>query len=199
MAIEPLQTSINTLNTSLGTIKKEVASLTIKLEQKDEEIKELRTMVQEGLDEREQYSRRNNLRIFGVQETENEDTNELVIRVAKRVNVTLSVLDIDRSHRVGKVTAGGKPRAIIVKFVSYASRSAIFQAKKLLRNSGVTIREDLTKCRLQLLKNAGIAYSIKNVWSVDGVIFVKTSDARPFRLRTESDLSKLMVKRPPAQ
>jgi len=197
-ALDPLQKSIKSLSTNVGTVQKEVAALTVRLAEKDAEIEQLHTMVLVGLDEREQYSRRNNLRIFGVKEEASEDTDQLVMDVASKVNVDISVGSIDRSHRVGKVTAG-KPRPIIVKFVSYADRREVFHNKKQLKNSSITIREDLTKYRLNLLRRAVSAYSMRNVWSADGVILVKVNSSRPYRIKTESDLKKLMEKYPPPE
>ncbi|XP_069683258.1 probable glutamate receptor [Periplaneta americana] len=65
------------------------------LEQKDRRIEEL----EYKLDDLEQYQRRQCLRIFGVGESNDEDTVVLAISVAEKVGVDLSLVDIDRSHR----------------------------------------------------------------------------------------------------
>ena len=75
----------------------------------------------DALDEYEQYSRRNSLRIWiKEKETPGEVTNRVVTDYAKKLEVELQPGDIDRTHRVGKL--GDKPRPIIVKFTSYAVR-----------------------------------------------------------------------------
>ncbi|KAJ4427147.1 hypothetical protein ANN_24763 [Periplaneta americana] len=80
------------------------------------------------VDELEQYQRRQCLRIIGVEEQEAEDTDKLVMEVGKRIGVDVNVMDIDRSHRIGRRDVGNdRPRPIIVKFVSYRKRSEVLK------------------------------------------------------------------------
>ena len=195
-ALKPLNDSVTKLHNEVSSLIEQVEELNEELCKKDSEITRLESLVRDGLDEREQYSRRNNLRLFGVKETQNEDTDQLVLQVAEKLKVPLLKHHIDRSHRVGK--AGDNPRPIIVKFVSYAQRRDMFLSKKLLKGSQVTIREDLTRARLDLLKGAVSKYSTKAVWSSDGVVMVNVGKPRPFRVKTESDLKKLLQMHPPA-
>ena len=69
------------------------------------------------MDNAEQYSRRNSLRMSGVPETATENTDTLVLDAARAINSDIDLCDIDRSHRVGRPRAG-KPRDIIVKFAT---------------------------------------------------------------------------------
>ncbi|KAJ4444279.1 hypothetical protein ANN_06071 [Periplaneta americana] len=66
--------------------------------------------------------------------SEHEDTDIIAINIAAQIGVELEPRDIDRSHRVGK--KGERPRAVIVKFVSYKKRREMFQNKRKLKNSG---------------------------------------------------------------
>lgn len=143
------------------------------LEQKDRRIEEL----EYKLDDLEQYQRRQCLRIFGVGENNGEDTDVLAISVAEKVGVDLSLADIDRSHRVGRRDEN-RPRPIIVKFASYRKRSEVFRNKRKLKNSGWTIREDLTKTRHNILREAITKFGQTNVWTQDGVIIVKSGDTK---------------------
>ena len=75
----------------------------------------------------EQYSRRNSVRISGVNEAIDEDTDSIVMRIAEKLDVPMSTADIDRSHRVGKINEQGRngrrrPRDILVKFSTYNAR-----------------------------------------------------------------------------
>lgn len=45
--------------------------------------------------------------------------------------------------------------------------------KRNLKGSGITVREDLTKVRHALLREAISRFGLHNVWSNDGVIIVK--------------------------
>ena len=52
----------------------------------------------------EQYGRRENLRIYGVPETNNnnDDGEDVVLRIAKFLQIDLQGMDIQRAHRLGK-------------------------------------------------------------------------------------------------
>ena len=63
-------------------------------------------------DDLEQYSRKFNLEIHGVTEQESEDTEEIVLEVAKCSNVNLEAEDIDKTYQMKK--GNGRPRPIIV-------------------------------------------------------------------------------------
>lgn len=54
-------------------------------------------------------------------------------------------------------------------------RKSVFGRKKKLKETGVTIKEDVTTTRQQIYKMACDAFPFKNVWSNDGAIFLKNS------------------------
>lgn len=153
------------------------------LDEKDRKIE----VLENKIDDLEQYQRRQCLRIFGVKEEAGEDTDQKAIEVAKKIGVDLSVTDIDRSHRVG-VSNAERPRAIIVKFVSYRKRSEVFLSKKKLKGSGVTVREDLTKCRYRLLQESIQKYGIQNVWTMDGAVIAKVNGEKR-KIRSSTDIN----------
>lgn len=143
-------------------------------------------VLENKIDDLEQYQRRQCLRVFGVSETDGEDTDKLAIDVAKKIGVDLSVNDIDRSHRIGRKETD-RPRPVIVKFVSYRKRNELFRSKKNLRGTGIVIREDLTKKRHALLQEAITKFGLKNVWTQDGAIIVKIGDTKR-RVTQRADL-----------
>lgn len=164
-----------------------ISELKSALVKRDEKIEALEAKV----DELEQYQRRQCLRIFGVEEQEAEDTDKLVMEVGKRIGVDVNVMDIDRSHRIGRRDVGNdRPRPIIVKFVSYRKRSEVFKNKRLLKKTGVTIREDLTRIRHNILKEAITKFGVNSVWTQDGVIIVNRGDSKR-RVTCWSDLRNL--------
>lgn len=151
--------------------------------EKDELIRSLRKDVDDmagiidnlslGLDRQEQYSRRNCLLFHNIPETNNESTDELIIKtVADDLNETITNDDIDRSHRLGK-PQDGKTRPVIVKFARYYTRNKVFKKKKNLKGKRVSITESLTKRRMAELKEAREKFSFENVWTSDGKILYK--------------------------
>lgn len=126
------------------------------------------------MDDLESYSRRNCLLVHGVPENPAEVCSNVLINLFAQKQVhKLDPRDIDRVHRLGKPkTASPNPRPIIVKFVGYGPRSAVFGNKKKMKGSGITITESLTKQRHGVLTAAREKFGATNVWSMDGVIVV---------------------------
>ena len=130
----------------------------------------------EQVHELRQYSRRPNLLIHGVEEEETrdrkhkEDTDGKVMKIVQdqlglRDKVMLN--DISRSHRLGKRRNDGKKRPIIVRFTSYRSRKMVFDQKKHLKRSGVSITENLTPERYETYKKCWEKFGKENCWTLD--------------------------------
>lgn len=137
----------------------------------------------------QQYTRRNNLRIYGIPEKQNENTDAIVINLLKeKLNIDLGIDRIERSHRIGNLKTG---RHIIVKFSSYRDRHRIFENRRKLKGTGIVISEDLTKTRLNILKSAQKKFNRENVWSLDGTIWIKINNQK-FGVRSEAEFEKLV-------
>ena len=141
-------------------------------------LKERIDLLEKKSDDSEQYSRKNCLLVHGVEEQEQENTDNIVLNVIKEhLDIELLVKDFDRSHRFGKSNSKSKRRPIIVKFISYNDRRAIFNNKKRLKGTGISITESLTAERMRKLKSARDQFGFSNVRSIDGRIMYKDSTA----------------------
>lgn len=162
------------------------------LEKSNTRLKEENEELATSLDELQQYTRRNSLRIFGLKEEKNENVDQAVVNILNdKLGVAISIDNIDRCHRLGAFRPGSqKPRAIIIKFTSYRYRAKVFHEKKKLKGSGITIREDLTRARMEILNNAYEQFGFKNVWSNDGVIIVN-KNSRKTRIKSLHELENL--------
>jgi translation initiation factor 6 (eIF-6) len=106
--------------------------------------------VQNKANDNEQYSRRNNLRIYGIAEKQIENCYDEVTKFCnEELGVSIERNEIDRAHRVGK-PSDTNSRAIIVKLKSYTKLS-IMKNKAKLRGKPLFINEDLTRANQQLL------------------------------------------------
>ena len=184
-------------------LKQEVAIQKAQLEDQGNKIAEL-----------EQYSRRNCLNYNDVPENKDENTVQLAIDLAKMANVKIDKADIDRAHRIGKprTSAPGQPaappRTLVVKYVSYLKREAIWFGRKELRTakpprgSGLTefdmkaffVQENLTKKKQEImyltrqLKKAGKIWA---AWTDGCVLKVKKSQqSGTVRLSSKADLAQ---------
>ncbi|XP_065645756.1 uncharacterized protein LOC136076210 [Hydra vulgaris] len=125
------------------------------------------------LREIEDQSQRNNLRIDGIKENENETWFESEIKVIKLFEETLGVenVRIERAHRSGRRDAK-TPRTIIIKLLDYKDKVEIVKNSSKLKGENIYINEDFCfetnlirkdlrekmKIRRQLGKFAYISY-----------------------------------------
>lgn len=201
--------------------------LNSKIEALEHENKELRgrvsdlenrlEKVDEKQDKADQYSRRNNVRLSGIAESDEESTDLIVTDLAKAIGSDLVLDEIDRSHRLGKprmqpssINAGPegdkqgqrklKPRDIIIKFTSYRARSKLMKLKSRLGSAGykgVFVNEDLTQTRSDLFYQARQLVKkklVNDTWTSDGVIIIKDAQNKKHRIETKSDLFTLKRK-----
>ena len=133
--------------------------------------------MEESIDAQQQYSQRNCLLLHDIEETKDEDTDNVVLEVLNNdMDLNISKTALVRSHRIGNPKSKKKSRPIIVKFVRYYDRRDVFTNKKCLKGKGKSITESLTAFRMQKQKNARDEYGFFNVWTVDGKIRFKNSD-----------------------
>ena len=135
----------------------------------------------------EQYSRRNSIRVFGLRDHDKREnmfaTEALVIDLCKRkLGINIPVSDIDIAHRVGTFSAE-RDRAVIVKFVTRKARQAVLQNRKRLKGTPVTIAEDLTQHNLQLLQRAKGLNVVTQAWSWEGRVYAKDKGGNVVQVR----------------
>ena len=120
------------------------------------------------LDRLQQYSRRENIRVYGIDETADECTNTIIVKLAYDMGVAISEQEL--SHRLGRKT-GNKPRPIIVR---RDTKTRMMRSKKELRGltgyRNVFRNDDLTTLRSRLVYELNCDESIKSVWIIDGRI-----------------------------
>ena len=114
----------------------------------DNTIKELESKIGQ-----EQYSRRTSLRFHNIKVSVDErgnvkhpvNTNELILNVCNNKHgLDINLHDIGRSHIIGKVT--DVKSQVIVRFISYRTRTKVHSNKKDLKNhpENIFITENLT-------------------------------------------------------
>ncbi|XP_022805040.1 uncharacterized protein LOC111342249 [Stylophora pistillata] len=116
----------------------------------------------------EQYSRKNNLRVFGIEEGEEENLEGKFIFkfVEEHLEETVSAEEVEIIYRVGARKKNGgrenswhdKPRPVIVKLQSHKTKMKILLKQRMLKGKGLVIVEDMADQiakRLKELKSRG--------------------------------------------
>lgn len=162
--------------------------------------------IDQRMDDLEQYSRKNNVRIIGLAErkpTENkaaENTPSLVVNfINDTMNLNINSYDIGNAHRLGSIRREGpEHRDIIVQFSTNIIKQQVMRNRRQLKdiNRNIYINDDLTKNRALLFKDARNELRNKRlsaVWTRDGNIFAKlTENSRPLKIDNNEQLSNLI-------
>ncbi|KAG5865066.1 hypothetical protein JTB14_011899 [Gonioctena quinquepunctata] len=141
----------------------------------------------------EQSLRSKNLRIYGVKENRNESCIQNIMAIInERMNLKVSESDVESCYRAGKsVTDSNRP--IMVKFYNRYHKHIVNNNKKLLKKTGIIIREDLTYEQIKLLKAAiSRVGETGKVWTNQGKLFINLdTDKNYHQINAMEDLAKI--------
>ena len=154
------------------TMSLEITSLRKELAELNDTRNDLKKKVEEAkdrIDDLKQYSRRNCLIFTGIK--------KVILDICRsKLQIELHRFSLDGIHRLGRKriprpdTEVPKPRPIIAKFINYHDRDSVYKCRRKLKESGLTIMENLTKRRVNLLNEVREAVGVKNTWTFDGRI-----------------------------
>lgn len=147
------------------------------------------------LDRQEQYSRKSSVRLFNVEEKQDERVEEAVItKLKEEIGVEVESADIDIVHRIGR-REDDRPRAILVKFLCHKTKEKIMKRKREAKN--IRIVEDLApgiKRLFNYVNSLRSSSNLESVWTIDGrVKFKFCGNHRTFEIRCFADLDKLVT------
>ncbi len=188
------------MNEQAGQLKEEIEVLKSKLFNQAERGKTdtIKTMLK--MDDIEQESKLDNLRIVGIPEEEEEILQQKVLEIAnEKLNLpTINEEDINFCYRLGKANQS-KTRDVIVRFINREKRNLIYRCRRNMpreEDHPIYINEDLTSRRNKLfydarsMKKSG---KLTAVWTQEGNVIIKTSESsEPIPVKTQSDLRDVL-------
>ncbi|XP_030027635.1 uncharacterized protein LOC115445491 [Manduca sexta] len=153
------------------------------------------SLLSSKLDKFEAHKRRKILLLHGVPEVNEENTTALVTDViVNRLKLgDLSDGVFSRCHRIGRSSADSRPRPILIKFNVLEQRNKVWFSKTLLRGSGITLSEFLTKANHDVFMAARRKFGVTKCWTRDGAVFVLGADGVRHRVDCISDFDKVAV------
>ncbi|XP_065650688.1 uncharacterized protein LOC136078805 [Hydra vulgaris] len=152
--IDGLLKEINTLKNSCEVLKEENENQNTDLKKTNKQMIKYEK-IQKDIEERENEKnrfrqledrqRRNNLRIEGVKENDNENWDDTEVKIINLLENNLNVKDviIERAHRTGIIDIK-KPRTIVIKLLNYKDKVKILKNANKLKGSGIYINEDFS-------------------------------------------------------
>ena len=183
---EILKSHLETTNQRLNEISGEVLELTKSLEFTQGEVKEEISCIKDDLNqvktdlqelgedvldpdyvtnkliELEDRSRRNNIRIDGIEDDQNETWDSCEEKVQKLIKEKLGLeneVEIECCHQMKKKNKDqsnnerrSRPRTIVCKLLRIKDKQKIIQNSKKLKNTGIFVYEDFCKDTMDLRK-----------------------------------------------
>nr|CAI5861859.1 unnamed protein product [Callosobruchus analis] len=174
---QPIKEDI--LNTILRKIEDTIKvsdSNRIKIEEANKKIEQM-----------EQFSKRCNLRFFGIPETNDEKCRDVITDIIKtKLNLSsISTEDIEVAYRSGS-SKGNAPRVIFVRFYSARVKNDVYSNKKNLKGSRITIREDLTATRMTIVKEKIARHGKDQVWTINGrIVWLENGNGKREDIKTK--------------
>ena len=194
---EKMEETLMVLQEENKALKEEHASLKAQVLSSANDLKS----VQKSLNDLEQYTRRDSVEIRGIplpEESQEEDTNEIVLQLSQKMGIPLERKDISVSHRIR--SRSSVDPAIIVKFVRREVRERLYRARKRLKSittadfgfsveKKIFINESLTPKNKELFKDC-LRFkkdnSFKFLWTNAGKIFLRRNADSPVILINSS-------------
>lgn len=170
--IQSLESTVSSLTASLEFSQREIDELKNAMKDNDKEKSEYRKTIdtlthhteslqqqiksiEERVNQQEDFSRRNNIRISGVAEPNSEETFEQTAVMVSSLladKLELPGVGLERAHRVGQ-RRDGRPRPIVARFSRYCDREAAMRNARKLRGTNIYFNDDLCAAS-QSVKNA---------------------------------------------
>lgn len=147
----------------------------------------------------EQYSRKNNVKIMelpeGEEETEISLTRLVCDLLLDKANITLDPHNIDAIHRIpGKPN---KPKPLLVRFRNNNVKTTVMKARKVMKESGHRLVDDVTKMNTGLMNRLNLHEKIDSAWFFNGSVFGKTVEGKRLKFNLYDSIDSII--KPPKE
>ena len=174
--IEKLESRVKELEQTNTELKK-------KLDCGEPDFKRVISIQESLIVELEQYSRRTNIKIFGVTESAGRDKEDTLNVVSNIIKDKLE-LDVGKNiivaHRIPSRNTAA-PRPIIVKFLHPSTQEMVLRSRRKLKGRPISISDDLSFCMQNVLNRAKHHDMVKDAWSCRGKIFYQVKGSEQIR------------------
>jgi len=167
------------LTNRIQTLEKEIEAVKEERQQVARYADDMQYRLDKSLNETEQYSRLNNIRVRGVEDTNSKETPEettlkIIDFIEQKMKIEIDSTEIDIAHRLKKRVRGN--RGIIVRFTSRMLRDDVMRSKKMLKGTGVYLHDELTTLNQAVYDSARLKKrdEVKDVWVRGGNILYRS-------------------------
>lgn len=165
------------------------------------------TIVREEMQRIDNNSNGRKIEIHGIPLHQNENLEEIVIKIAENFDQQLKIEDIDEAYRIKQNKDNRKNNPIMISFVRKSTKEKFMSMRKKRSfftdeigfkdiRTQIYINEYLTKQRKELLwktKQTKTEKKYKFLWTKNGNIFIRrTENSEIVRITSEEDLEKII-------
>ena len=136
--------------------------------------------------ENDQYARRNNMVVFGINEQEKNPAEAIRKIIKEKIKISLKADDIEICHRLGKKTLN-KNRPVIVRFRYRDVKWEVISERKALKGTGVIFAEDMCKELQDLQKTVSGHPNVQSCWAWNGKVQAKDATGKVHNIRYGSN------------
>ena len=146
----------------------------------------------------EQYSRKNNVKIYGVRESEGENTGEEVMQLLRdKADTIVHPDEIIAVHRIPGSARDDRPRPIIVKLKNSEVKSRVIKQRSTIKKAkiGVRLADDVTRENTKLMERLNEHEMIESCWFFNGNVFGKIhGSGRKVKFDIDDDIAEKVRK-----
>lgn len=151
-------------------VKKIKDEIEVTVNDKVAPIVEVNKRLVEKVNSLEQINKKDNIRIFGLAESRNENIVQKVIEFFKgKLDVNISANNVICYRNNIRTNAKSKP--VTVKFLNHNDKHLVISKRKKLKSTNMFICDDLTARNLSLLKDAQKLLGKSAAWTTDGKVY----------------------------
>ena len=137
----------------------------------------------------EQFSRKNNVKIMGVEYIDNENeailTDKVRSIIKERTEVDIKFSEIIAIHRI---PSRHDPQPILVKLKNNSVKTRLMKHRKTMKQHGNKLVDDVTKKNTELISRLLKHEKIDSAWFFNGFIYGKTIEGRRYRFDLFSNI-----------
>ena len=189
-------TEVNDRLDSLVFENTEIKDRLDKVEKKLKKEKERSKTALEQSNYNEQFSRKNNVKIMGVEviedETELKLTETILDIIREKTKVEIKLSEIIAIHRI---PSKHNPQPVLLKLKNNSVKTRLMKHRKIMKQSGNKLVDDVTKKNTELITKLLKHDKIDSAWFFNGFIYGKTKEGRRHRFDLFSNIDAMISKK----
>ena len=194
---EKVKEKLDEANTRMDLLTYETVQLKEEVDKLKKELNKSKNLAETAAQKantNEQYSRKNNVKIMGVVEDEDENEERLTRKVQNilegKAGLKLEDSKIMTLHRIpGKI---GMPKPVLLKLKNNNDKTRIMRKRKEMKLSGYRLVDDVTKENTKFIRRLMEHKDIDSAWYFNGSVFAKGKTGKRYKFDIHSVIDDVL-------